>query len=64
VDVRVRVRLLDENLSLGVDRLLLLLLVLGLCGVGGFLLNVRLQLSPQLNLHYLGDARCTTTHLE
>jgi hypothetical protein len=54
VDVRVRVRLLDENLLLGVDRLLLLLLVLGLCGVDGFLLNVRLQLTRQRNLHYLG----------
>jgi hypothetical protein len=53
VRVRVRVRLLDENLLLGVDRLPLLLLVLGLCGVDGFLLNVRLQLSRQRNLHSL-----------
>ena len=37
--VHVRIRLLDENLLLGVDRLLVLLL-LGVCGVDSFLLDV------------------------
>jgi len=44
---------LDENLLLGVDGLLLL--VLGVCGVDGFWLDVRLRLrlSRQRNLHRL-----------
>ena len=56
---------LDENLLLSVDGLLLLLLVLGLCGVDGFLLDagLRLRLSRQRNLQS-ANARCTTAHLK